>query len=183
MPRFVKLDSKGFTLLEILASLSILGIVLITLLAFFTQAYSYTNLNKNKTVAVNIARNTVTYIEKQNFYSMKQFMDEEIGTQDFVEMNGDLCEKDISITKNGTQYDRPLFDSSESCTSVLVPEINNTVFNTEDHYVEVKLRQTPKLASGNEDPLSAYLLHFDVEVHYGSSAPITIQGVISNETN
>lgn len=62
---------KGLTLVEILASLTILGIITIGTINYFSQAYFYTNMNEKKTAAVNVARNALMYMEKQNFIMMK----------------------------------------------------------------------------------------------------------------
>ncbi|MFE8696894.1 prepilin-type N-terminal cleavage/methylation domain-containing protein [Cytobacillus sp. FJAT-53684] len=60
-------SSKGLTLIEVLLSLTILGIILMGSMKFFSQAYSYTNMNQKKTAAINVARNALMYIEKDNF--------------------------------------------------------------------------------------------------------------------
>ncbi|MFZ3588340.1 type IV pilus modification PilV family protein [Bacillus sp. DJP31] len=190
MIHFINKKEKGFTLLEVLVSITILSVVMITLLAFFTQSYSYTNLNKDKTVALNIARGAVTYIEKQNFQYMKKYLDDQLLqspiSEDikgkFVSLNGDSCVETIEIVKNGSTYSFDLFQEETSCSLVLIPEINGRVYNTEDYFLTVKLRPTPLLPSGLKDPLTQYLLHFDVEVNWGNSNPIIIEGVISDES-
>ncbi|AIE60918.1 type IV pilus modification PilV family protein [Bacillus methanolicus] len=65
-------SSKGLTLVEILASLTILGIILIGCMKFFTQAYSYTNMNQKKTAAINVARNAMMYIENESFIEIRE---------------------------------------------------------------------------------------------------------------
>ncbi|MDE3839785.1 prepilin-type cleavage/methylation domain-containing protein [Bacillus methanolicus] len=65
-------SSKGFTLIEILTSLTILGIILIGCMKFFTQAYSYTNMNQKKTAAINVARNAMMYIENESFIEIRE---------------------------------------------------------------------------------------------------------------
>ncbi|WP_246940886.1 type IV pilus modification PilV family protein [Bacillus pinisoli] len=191
MLNIVKSNSKGFTLLEVLVSITILSIVLITLLAFFTQAYSFTNINKDKTVALNIARSVVTYIEKQNFQYLQTFLEEQVTASNtendekgaFVRINGESCDNRININKNGQTYNFSLFQETSSCELVLTPTINGRTYNSDEYFVTVKLRPTPLLPSGDRDPLTDYLLHFDVEVNWGSSAPILIKGVVSNEIN
>ncbi|WP_456278103.1 type IV pilus modification PilV family protein [Bacillus sp. AK128] len=191
MHDFVKNNSKGFTLLEVLVSITILSVVLITLLAFFTQSYTYTNLNKDKTVALNIGRSVVTYIEKQDFQYMKTYLEEQTTngnsaideTGEYILINGSSCDETITITKNEKSYNLSLFQEQSSCELVLTPQINGQVYNTDDHFVIVKLRPTPAHLTGGTDPLSQYIVHFDVEVHWGSTTPIMMEGVISNDTN
>lgn len=57
-------SSKGLTLIEVLVSLTILSIILLGIMNFFNQAYSYTNSNQKKTAAVNVARNALTFMEQ-----------------------------------------------------------------------------------------------------------------------
>lgn len=56
-------SSKGLTLIEVLVSLTILSIILLGIMNFFNQAYSYTNSNQKKTAAINVARNALTYMD------------------------------------------------------------------------------------------------------------------------
>lgn len=69
-------NSNGLTLIEILVSLTILGIILIGIMQFFTQAYTFTNSNQKKTAAINVARNAMVYMEKQNFIETMQDFDD-----------------------------------------------------------------------------------------------------------
>lgn len=58
---------KGFTLIEVLLSVSLLGIISVSVLSFFNQSYDYTKNNQSKTVGINVARNVVNYIEQLDF--------------------------------------------------------------------------------------------------------------------
>ncbi|MBU8879573.1 prepilin-type N-terminal cleavage/methylation domain-containing protein [Bacillus sp. FJAT-29790] len=69
--RKILFNPKGFTLMEVLVSLTILGIILMGTMKFFSQAYTYTNINQKKTAAINVARNTLMYIEKDNFIAVR----------------------------------------------------------------------------------------------------------------
>lgn len=64
--------TNGLTIIEVLLSLTILGIIVLGVMQFFTQAYSFTNSNQNKTVAINVARNAMMYMEKQNFIETRE---------------------------------------------------------------------------------------------------------------
>ncbi|MBP2240599.1 prepilin-type N-terminal cleavage/methylation domain-containing protein [Cytobacillus eiseniae] len=108
-------NSRGFTLIEILLSLTILGIIIIGSMQFFSQAYTYTNMNQKKTAAVNVARNALMYIEKENF----------IIVRDVFEKNPD---EELTIKICEQKYksfwkDKPIDSSCEDIT------INNVKYN------------------------------------------------------
>lgn len=67
-------QEKGFTLIEVLAAIVILSIVSLVLTSYFTNAMSYSKSNQNKTIMVNLARNALFYVEKQDFEAMKEFL-------------------------------------------------------------------------------------------------------------
>lgn len=67
-------QEKGFTLIEVLAAIVILSIVSLVLTSYFTNAMSYSKSNQNKTIMVNLARNALFYVEKQDFKAMKVFL-------------------------------------------------------------------------------------------------------------
>ncbi|MFC0270175.1 hypothetical protein ACFFIX_01705 [Metabacillus herbersteinensis] len=56
-------SNKGITLIEILASLLILSVILLTFLAFFTNAFNYNSINADKLKTVNIAREIETELK------------------------------------------------------------------------------------------------------------------------
>ena len=64
-------SENGLTLIEVLISISILGILLIVFMRFFLQAGTFTNLNEKRTVGINVARNALMFMEKQNFLKVK----------------------------------------------------------------------------------------------------------------
>lgn len=105
--------------------------------------------SKNKTVAVNLARNVVHYMEKQNIFVMREFLNVNEDGKKFAVINWENCvankdcvkpaadgKKDISTCSESTISDFPLFtsgvdDNGDSitdgriCYSVLAPEVNN----------------------------------------------------------
>lgn len=88
---FIQSD-KGLTLIEVLVSVTILGIVLLAFLQFFIQANTFTNQNLKKTVGVNVARNALMYIENDSFLEVKnRFIENE--------------ENYLFVCSNGYQYD------------------------------------------------------------------------------
>ncbi|MBN8191144.1 type II secretion system protein [Bacillus sp. NTK074B] len=69
-------NNKGLTLIELLVSITILGIVLLSFMNFFLQSSTYTNSNQKKTVGVNVARNVLMFMEKQDFLEIRNFFNE-----------------------------------------------------------------------------------------------------------
>ena len=123
-------NSKGLTLVELLASLTILGIIIIGSMQFFTQAYTYTNMNQKKTAAVNVARNALMFIEKESF----------IATRDKFEKDPT---EEISILLCNNKY--KMFWKNEiagtDCKSI---NINNIDYN-----VVIKAEETPDSSKKN----------------------------------
>jgi prepilin-type N-terminal cleavage/methylation domain-containing protein len=65
-------NNQGLTLIEVLVSVTILSTVLLVFLNFFFQAGTYTNMNQKKTVAVNVARNALMFMEGQSYLEIKK---------------------------------------------------------------------------------------------------------------
>ncbi|SEP14040.1 prepilin-type N-terminal cleavage/methylation domain-containing protein [Paenibacillus sp. OV219] len=58
-------NEAGFTLVEILTCLVVIAIAGLAMTAFFVHALTYAKGNQNKTVMINLARNTLFYMQKQ----------------------------------------------------------------------------------------------------------------------
>jgi len=108
-------QEQGFTLLEVLASIVILSIVSLVLTSFFTQAMTYSKSNQNKTIMVNLARNALFYMEKQDFAAMQKFFEEE--------KDGALAER-CTVTNCTVKTYIDAFDEA-SLATVLNTQINN----------------------------------------------------------
>ncbi|MFS0659754.1 prepilin-type N-terminal cleavage/methylation domain-containing protein [Niallia alba] len=115
-------SSKGLTLIEVLLSLTILSIILLSIMNFFNQAYSFTNLNQKKTAGINVARNALTYMEQasmeDSFLSIKNRIDKNSDT------TGELfvCNNEYKVIWNT--------ETNTSCTPI---KINNI-----DYHVNIK---------------------------------------------
>lgn len=128
-------NKNGFTLLEVLLSLTLLVIIAIPLLSYFYNSYSYTTQSQNKTVAINIARNVVHYLEKQNFSAMKTYLETEktSNTKKYTMLDWSDCGKKVHISSTGT-YETPLFyegnlPTDSVCTAVLKPKVNDQTYD------------------------------------------------------
>ena len=60
-----KIDNeKGLTLIEVLVSITLLSIVMITFLSFFTNAFRFNSINDDSIQAMNIAREEQALIKE-----------------------------------------------------------------------------------------------------------------------
>jgi prepilin-type N-terminal cleavage/methylation domain-containing protein len=125
-------NNHGLTLLEVLVSLTILGILLIGAMKFFSQAYSFTSSNQNKTIAINVARNAIMYMERQSFIEIRKSFEDNAKEplalmicNDSYQIIGpnDRVEPDCSpITINNIKYDVTIqTNSDEETNSFFIP--------------------------------------------------------------
>lgn len=119
-------SSKGLTLIEVLLSLTILGIILMGSMKFFSQAYSYTNMNQKKTAAVNVARNALMYIEKESFIMVRNAFEKAFKEDRSEEISLFICKN-----PNEEKYEYEIFWKGESvrtnCKPITVNNIEYTV--------------------------------------------------------
>lgn len=144
-------SSKGLSLIEVLVSLTILSIILLGIMNFFHQAYSFTNLNQKKTAAVNVARNALTFIEQasgeNSFISIKNRIEKNPSEKAILlicndeytlKWENESALNCSSITVNNIPYDveiTPVID--ETYTEYFIPinvevgwEVNNNTYET-----------------------------------------------------
>ncbi|MFI8685595.1 prepilin-type N-terminal cleavage/methylation domain-containing protein [Rossellomorea sp. NPDC077527] len=98
-------NNRGLTLIELLVSITILGIVLLNFMNFFLQSSTYTNNNQKKTVGVNVARNVLMFMEKQDFLEMRNYFYEvntgqKSSDEDFLALY--ICEDKYHTFSNST---------------------------------------------------------------------------------
>jgi prepilin-type N-terminal cleavage/methylation domain-containing protein len=115
----------GFTLLEILAAITIVSVVSLAMMAFFVNALSYAKGNQNKTVVVNLARNALYYIEKQDFDTLNAF---------FANASNVISPEGCTRTHQGTDSVvctgedsaelAQLFNETDFLFEVLTPNVN-----------------------------------------------------------
>lgn len=128
-----RLSSKGFTLLEVLASITILSIVAIGMFSFFTNAMQYTTYNQDKTVAINIARGVLAYMERLDFTELKQYVESKMNntdSQSFVYLNASDCSAD-GFPLLGGEDDKET--NQKTCERALGPAVNNIDYKTRVH--------------------------------------------------
>lgn len=138
----------GFTLIEVLISMTILSIILLGMMAFFTNGLSFVKENEQKTVATQVARNVMNYVEKQDFSLMEAYITAHAGSSTpssnydspyTITLNNTSCignEKyDLSIKPFPSATERielkgvSLFPNEDQCKSIFSPTLNNITFN------------------------------------------------------
>jgi prepilin-type N-terminal cleavage/methylation domain-containing protein len=157
--KFIRNCEKGVTLLELLISLSILSIVLLTFMNFFYQASTFNVANQNKTVALNVARNSLIYMEKQNFIEMRDTFAPVIDVpskEKAYYFYLKMCEKGYTMYR----YDKPI---PESCTDIPVNDgfYEVSVFSkyvpddeTKKYYIPVRIEVAWDRDENNRELLS-----------------------------
>lgn len=91
-----KIDTeKGLTLIEVLLSITLLSIVMITFLSFFTNAFRFNSINDDSTQAMNIAREKQALIKEKSWSEITTTFDE---TTDYYIQNMNESEYDITLS-------------------------------------------------------------------------------------
>jgi prepilin-type N-terminal cleavage/methylation domain-containing protein len=159
MGKFLK-NQQGLTLIEVLVSITLLGIVLTSFLSFFNQAYSYTKKNQDKTVGINVARNVLYYIEQQDYNRIHEQYFPSKNSPEKVKLTIENC-KD------------PVFDSRAVCVGFFSSIINNVTYST-----AVTLNSNVNDDVNQIKPdLAMYLTGVEVEVKWGNQAA-KVRGLI-----
>ncbi|WP_339311843.1 type II secretion system protein [Paenibacillus sp. FSL M7-0896] len=160
----------GFTLIEVLAAIVILSIVSLVLTSYFTNAMTYSKSNQNKTIMVNLARNALFYMEKQDFDKTVEFFRDKTDR-----LSADVCKIGgcgDAISDEGAAY-RKAFNT-ETLSHVLHPIVNGMEYSIDVIYQKEL-----------DDAYQKYLLPVKVVVTSASvgspSAPVEVEGYISNE--
>jgi prepilin-type N-terminal cleavage/methylation domain-containing protein len=144
-------QEKGFTLIEVLAAIVILSIVSLVLTSYFTNAMSYSKSNQNKTIMVNLARNALFYVEKQDFEAMQEFF-----TQGEDAIEAEKC------TIVNCSYSN-LFSNMTALANVLNPTVNDIRYKINIIY-QPELVDHPSTTPIDKSAVKYYLIPVKVEV-------------------
>lgn len=101
------LSEKGFSLIEVLVSLSILSVSVIAISNFFVQSNEISEGNNRKLVAANLARMTLDRVQ-QNYtsYGIKvPTAEDTFNTSDCHDLAYDACKNLYSTKINNTEYE------------------------------------------------------------------------------
>ncbi len=142
-------NKKGFTLIEVLVSITILGIVLMSFMNFFMQAGSFTNMNQKKTVAVNVARNALMFVESQSFLEIYS----EFPIVKKVANPPNSQVKNLYICNDSYKYFDQSLHKPDNCENITV---NNLAYKVNIKFEEVE----------EDDPSIHYYLPIKVEVRW-----------------
>ncbi|NRD76009.1 type II secretion system protein [Bacillus sp. BRMEA1] len=152
-------NNKGLSLIEVLISITILGIISTTFLSYFTQAYSYTNRNQDQTVGINVARNVLYYMEQQDYQTIKDQYFPANSNSNEIQLTVDNC--------NDSVFDSPV------CKGFFSTKINNVDYST-----NVTLsRNVENYSNGTNPDLSNYLIGVEVQVNWKDQTR-TVRGLI-----
>lgn len=135
-------QEKGFTLLEVLISMSILSIVVIGMMSFFSNSFSYVKENESKTIATQIVRNMMNYMENQDFSKMEGYFHYVRDPDNYsflAELDQSFCNQPVTIETKGISSPSErimienvaLFDNRDRCHSIFNPIINNEAYNND----------------------------------------------------
>jgi prepilin-type N-terminal cleavage/methylation domain-containing protein len=174
-------QEKGFTLIEVLAAIVILSIVSLVLTSYFTNAMSYSKSNQNKTIMVNLARNALFYVEKQDFEKMKDY---------FIKQNHDSieaskCQTDTEESLKCDDY-KVLVQDIATLSQVLNPAINGVIYQIDIEYQRGLHNQSLNSSDPEKQKMAAYLLPVLVKVSRADSSggpqsePV-VEGYITDE--
>jgi prepilin-type N-terminal cleavage/methylation domain-containing protein len=190
---------KGFTLLEVLAAIIILSIVSLVLTSYFTRALSYSKSNQNKTIMVNLARNALFYMAKQDFETMSvYFQGTKAGTQPAVVGHASIdasgCVPLTETSVSCGNYENMITDAN-TLAHVLNPVINNVKYQVSITY-QANLHQEMMngKTSGNaneavdvrKQEMAPYLIPVEVTVTgpggpNGNTSSTVVEGYITDE--
>lgn len=178
---------EGFTLIEVLAATVILSVASMAMMAFFINAMSYNKGNQNKTVMVNLARNALFYMEKQNYATIHNY---------FINANTSELKDNPAISPEHCST-RNICDTNDLQNLFLNPnmklwDVLNPKVNDIEYQISVSYQDeiTDELKN---DPvkkgMAEYLLPIRVEVtvkdnnvNNGRNKPVIVEGYIANET-
>lgn len=109
-------SEKGFSLIEVLVSLSILSISVITISNFFIQANEISAGNNRKLVAANLARMALDRVQQNpESYGIKVPNEEGVfNTSNCHDLASDECKKLYSTKINETKYEISLYINENS---------------------------------------------------------------------
>lgn len=179
----------GFTLIEVLAAIVILSIVSLVLTSYFTNALSYSKSNQSKTVMVNLARNALFYMEKQDFEEMSNYFnvaDKNKGAE-HPDIKAAQCTASVCNMKSE-------FINGDVLPEVLNPVINDIAYEVNITY-QAELHQDMlegRSGNGTNDPdprkkdMAPYLIPVQVEVTgpggpNANTASTVVEGYITDE--
>ncbi|CDN43421.1 prepilin-type N-terminal cleavage/methylation domain-containing protein [Paenibacillus sp. P22] len=180
---------EGFTLVEIMASIVILSVVSLTLSGFFIQAMSYSKHNQSKTIAVQLGRNALSYLQKQPFQPLKDYLSKAEDGASLRILSGEACS-----SPSGKEACQGLAKNPAVLQQVLHPAINGVLYTVSVRYqdslapglqlIPDELDEVRK-GNGTQSRIDRYLLPVIVTVAPASGSPgdsVEVEGYLTDET-
>lgn len=179
---------QGFTLIEVLAAIVILSIVSLVLTSYFTNAMSYSKSNQNKTIMVNLARNALFYMEKQDFESLSEYFQKD-GNEEIECAAADPTVSADPTTEPPAVSACTVFEGIAGDPEVLEKVLNPSINGIDYHIRIVYQRAVYNDLRTSTDPIdiatAEYLLPVEVMVSDVRDTSLVkqtvVEGYITNE--
>lgn len=162
-------NENGLTLIEVLLSITILGIIATTFLSFFSNAYSYTKMNEDKTVGINVARYVLNYFEQQDYDKVKKAYFPNETSPNIKDITVDNCHDMNSLN---SEY---VFNNIELCNRIFTTPVNGV-----DYLAEVKFTKdisAGELPGSKPEFLERQLVGVEIMVKWGDKTT-EVRGLI-----
>jgi prepilin-type N-terminal cleavage/methylation domain-containing protein len=184
-------QEQGFTLIEVLAAIVILSIVSLVLTSYFTNALSFSKANQNKTIMVNLARNALFYMEKQDFDKLRDYfvgvpsIDGRPAVQGIPLIDGAGCNYlELGVLSCGP-YTHIISDP-DILAEVLNPTVNKVRYTITINYQTAIHREMLNPADQEKQEMAEHLLPVSVVVSgpggvRASQKEIAVEGYITDE--
>ncbi|MEK3883602.1 type II secretion system protein [Paenibacillus sp. PL2-23] len=159
---------RGFTLVEVIAAFLILSVVALAMTTFFTNAMSYAKGNQSKTVMINLARNALFYMEKQEFGPIRTYFANPV--------NGGEISCTTAICSGRV---RGLVSNGDQLPEVLMPTVNGIQY-------QITIQYQPELMAELGAEMESYLIPISVVVKLAEGSgnareETRVEGYITNE--
>ncbi|WP_416825531.1 PulJ/GspJ family protein [Ectobacillus polymachus] len=172
-----KNGENGLTLVEVLASITILSIITVGLFAVFPKSYSTIKQSQSKLVAVNIANGALHYMEKQDYDLLSNYLTSLGDGKVAIFDTADSCNTSyINSAISNTQF--MIFPDTSSCTKIMEPSINNVTYS--NHNVQIYI-VPPRYTEAH---IQAILTHIQA-VHPATklqSVPTRLRSMTASDT-
>ena len=182
---------EGFTLLEIMASMLILSVVGLTLSGFFVQAMSYAKHNENKTIAIHLARNALSYIQKEPYQPLHVYLTSADAQGHYAAITSESCKLSNEGAAQCSVY-RGLAGDLQTLAYVLNPTVNGVPYTVSIQYepdlkpgLQLKLDEAESDSPNSQSDISPYLMAVKVTVSSkvkDRSEIVEVEGYLTDET-
>lgn len=179
-------QEEGFTLIEVLAAIIILSIVSLMLSSYFTNAMAYSKANQNKTIMINLARNALFYIEKQDFDKLETFFRKDGNSV----ISADECKYVDDILLCSSYEKKGAVEAIVSDTGVLAnvlhPTINKIPYTININYQRENHNEMLDAVDPVKKDMAGHLLPVSIVVTgaggvKGSQKATVVEGYITDE--